>query len=212
VPTPSSQADVIEAARELHVDLADDIWNRLAIHVAQLRKWQRAINLVGPSTLADAWHRHVLDSLQLLPLIPATARRLVDLGSGAGFPGLVIAVARPDLAVTLIEADARKAAFLAETARLIAPATHITATRIETLAAQPADVVTARALAPLSNLLAWASKFTSDPTICLFHKGERLDDELTAARVRWMMDIDRVPSVTAPGAAILRVARLRSRR
>jgi 16S rRNA (guanine527-N7)-methyltransferase len=204
--------DAADAARTLGIDLPPIAWERLATHVAHLEKWQRAINLVGRATMPDVWRRHVLDSLQLLPLIPTAARTLVDLGSGAGFPGLVLAAAHPDLAVSLIEADTRKAAFLTEAARLVAPATRIVATRIESADPLPADVITARAMAPLDKLLDWAAIFASDPTICLFHKGERLDDELTQAQRRWMMEIDRVPSVTAPGAAILRVARLRSRR
>ena len=204
--------DVVAEAQRIGIILPDDVWDRLAAHVALLRKWQPAINLVGPATLPDVWRRHVLDSLQLLPQIPTTAERLVDLGSGAGFPGLVIAIARPDLSVTLIEADSRKAAFLAECARATAPRTRIITARIESLPPEPADVVTARALAPLAKLFDWAAKFVSDPAICLFHKGKGLDDELTAAQRHWMMDIDRVPSVTAPDATILRVARLRPRR
>lgn len=206
------QAATVETAAQLGVNLPSAVWDRLAVHVQLLRKWQPAINLVSPATLDDAWHRHVLDSLQLLPLIPQEAHTLVDLGSGAGFPGLVIAVARPNLAIRLIEADARKSVFLAEVSRAVAPNVTILTTRIEAAPPEPADVVTARALAPLSKLLEWASRFVADPTICLFHKGERVDNELTEAERRWMMDIDRVPSVTAPGAAILRVARLRSRR
>jgi 16S rRNA (guanine527-N7)-methyltransferase len=137
---------------------------------------------------------------------------LVDLGSGAGFPGLAIAAARPDLAVRLVEADKRKSAFLAEVARVEALNAIVLAARIEAIPAEPADIITARALAPLPQLLEWSHKFVTDPTICLFHKGEGLDNELTEARQHWMMDLDRVPSVTAPGAAILRVARLRPRR
>jgi 16S rRNA (guanine527-N7)-methyltransferase len=147
-----------------------------------------------------------------LPLIPDTASTLIDLGSGAGFPGLVLAATRPGLAVRLIESDSRKCAFLREAARAMGTSPAIINARIEDAPADPADIVTARALAPLPKLLSWAQKFVADPTICLFHKGKGLEGELTQAKSRWIMEVDRVPSVTAPGAAILRVARLRSRR
>ncbi|TXL73001.1 16S rRNA (guanine(527)-N(7))-methyltransferase RsmG [Vineibacter terrae] len=204
--------DIAGAVAQLGLSLPEDVWRGLEIHVGALLKWQRSINLVSRSTLDEVWTRHVLDSLQLLPLIPAGARTLVDLGSGAGFPGLVVAIARPDLSVRLVESDNRKAVFLGEVARQAAPTTVIVNKRIEAAAPDPADVITARALAPLPELLDWAHRFTIDPTICLFHKGRSIDDELTDAERRWMMTMDRVPSVTAPDAAILRVARLRPRR
>lgn len=207
-----NRTQTIEAALQLGLDLSEDAWRRLDIHVQLLEKWQSAINLVGRSTLADVWRRHVLDSLQVIPFIPPQAKIVVDLGSGAGFPGLVIAAVRQNLDVRLIEADGRKAAFLGEVARAAAPNATILNARIEAVQAFPAEVVTARALAPLSLLLEWSRKFATDPAICLFHKGENLERELTDAQADWMMDVDRVPSITAPGAAIVRVARLRSRR
>jgi 16S rRNA (guanine527-N7)-methyltransferase len=206
------RSDIADALTPLGVILSDEVWRGLEAHVRLLEKWQPAINLVGKSTLADIWQRHILDSLQILPLIPPSAQTLIDLGSGAGFPGLVVATARPDLAVRLVESDGRKAAFLGEVARSAAPNAVVLNARIDAVPAVPADVVTARALAPLTTLLEWADRFRSDPAICLFHKGESLDAELTEARQHWMMDVDRVPSLTAPGAAIVRVAHLRPRR
>jgi 16S rRNA (guanine527-N7)-methyltransferase len=209
--TPGAKA-ARQRAESLGIALGDEAWNRLGLQVETLQKWQTKINLVAKSTLPDIWHRHVLDSLQLLPLLPADAKRVVDLGSGAGFPGLVLAIARPDLDVILIEADQRKSAFLLEAARIAGIPVRVVTGRLEKVPPTPADVVTARALAPLSKLLEWAAKFQHGHTICLFHKGEGLDNELTEASQHWMMDLDRVPSVTAPGAAIVRVARLRPRR
>jgi 16S rRNA (guanine527-N7)-methyltransferase len=176
-----------------------------------LRKWQRSINLVGRSTLDDLERRHFDDSLQLLSLLPSGARTLIDLGSGAGFPGLVIAAERPDIAVTLVESDQRKAAFLIEAARTIAPNASVKASRIEALVPFPVDVVTARALAPLPKLLSWAAPFATDPAICLFHKGANVDTELTEAARDWMMDVQRVPSLTEQNASILRISQLRPR-
>ncbi|MBX3499759.1 MAG: 16S rRNA (guanine(527)-N(7))-methyltransferase RsmG [Alphaproteobacteria bacterium] len=184
---------------------------KLQTYAALLRKWQRSINLVGRSTLDDLERRHFDDSLQLLGLLPENTRTLIDLGSGAGFPGLVIAAERPEIAVTLVEADQRKAAFLIEVARAIAPNASVKAARIEALEPFPVDVVTARALAPLPKLLAWAAPFATDPAICLFHKGVNVDSELTEAARDWMMDVQRVPSATEPGASILRISRLRPR-
>jgi 16S rRNA (guanine527-N7)-methyltransferase len=184
---------------------------KLQTYAALLRKWQPSINLVGRSTLNDLERRHFEDSLQLLPLLPPHTRTLLDIGSGAGFPGLVIAAERPDLTVVLVEADQRKVAFLMEVARTIAPNAAVKAARIESLAPFPVDVVTARALAPLPKLLSWAAPFAADPAICLFHKGATVGAELTEAQRDWMMDVQRVPSVTAPEASILRVSRLRPR-
>lgn len=205
------RAIVADAAR-LGLSLSENVWQRLEAHVTLLEKWLPAINLIGKSTRTDIWHRHVLDSLQLLPLIPPEARTVADLGSGAGFPGLVIAAARPELVVRLFEADGRKAAFLRQAASEMAEKAAVMAVRIEAVPVEPVDIVTARALAPLPKLLGWAAKFVTDPAICLFHKGAGVDNELTAARRDWMMDVDRVPSATAPDAAILRIARLQSRR
>lgn len=184
---------------------------KLQTYAELLRKWQRSINLVGRSTLDDLERRHFDDSLQLLPLLPPEAKSLIDLGSGAGFPGLVIAAERPEIAVTLVESDQRKAAFLMEVARAIAPNATVKAVRVEALTPFAVDVVTARALAPLPKLLAWAAPFAIDPAICLFHKGANVDAELTEAARDWMMDVQRVPSVTEQGASILRISQLRPR-
>jgi len=178
-----------------------------------LAKWQRAINLVGPTTLADAWNRHILDCAQLVPLVPSGAKSLVDLGSGAGFPGLVVAALRPNLDVTLIEADARKAAFLGEAARRMGlkKQPKIVVARAELAPPAAADVVTARALAPLSQLLAWADRHRSSTAICLFHMGKGWQAELTEATKAW--DIPHTPhaSITNSDSVILCIGRYRAR-
>jgi len=125
---------------------------RLNTYAELLRKWQRSINLVGPKTLDDLWNRHFVDSAQLLPLIPPTARVLVDFGSGAGFPGLVLAILGM-AEVHLIESDQRKATFLREVARATGTPVTVHAKRIEQVTPFPADIVSARALAPLGDLL-----------------------------------------------------------
>src|SRR5690349_5193773 len=178
---------------------------RLDAYAALLRKWQPTINLVGPRTLGDLWTRHFVDSAQLFPLIPSEARVLVDLGSGAGFPGLVLAILGvPE--VHLIESDQRKATFLREAARATQAPVTVHAKRIEQVSPFPADVVSARALAPLTDLLALASPFLTPDAVCIFPKGQQASDELTAAAKTWNIKVDRIQSITDPGATILRVS------
>ena len=182
-----------------------------------LAKWQKTINLVGPKTLPEVWTRHFLDSAQLAPLVPAQARTLTDLGSGAGFPGLVLAILLPQLSVRLVESDARKAAFLAEAARATLGPDQAKAriaiirARAEDLDPAPQNVVTARALAPLERLLGWAEPCLSDGTICLFPKGAEAASELTEAAKGWTMEIGRHESLTDPRATILELRHVRRR-
>lgn len=180
---------------------------RLTVLVETLERWQKAINLIGRSTVADIWARHIADSAQLTPLIPDSAKTLADLGSGGGFPGLVIAALRPDLEITLIEADARKAAFLGEAARRmeLARLPRIVIGRIEAVAPVEADVVTARALAPLTQLLEWADRHRTDTAICLFHKGKDWQGEISEAMKVWDFSPQSITSVTNSDAVILRI-------
>ena len=178
---------------------------RLEGFAALLAKWQRAINLVAPDSFPDLWRRHMLDSAVLYPLIPSEARTLVDLGSGAGFPGLVLAIMGiPE--VHLLESDTRKCAFLAEAARLFASGrVKVHRGRIETAPPIAADVVTARALAALPDLLAYASRFLKEDGICLFLKGRRVEDELTLVGQTWTMAADRLPNPAESSGIILRI-------
>ena len=184
--------------------MSEDRLRRLVGLVAQ---WSPKINLVGRRDIPLLWERHVEDSLTLAPLIPPATAFAIDLGSGAGFPGLVLAIAT-GIGFTLIEADARKAAFLREAIRLTqAPATVINA-RIETARPAPAPLGTARALAPLDRLLGLALPHLAPGGVCLFPKGEMVEAELTAARRLWHMDVVRSPAA-APGASILKVSNIR---
>jgi 16S rRNA (guanine527-N7)-methyltransferase len=181
--------------------------DRLQALVELLALWNKRINLVAPSTLAEVWRRHILDSAQLAPLFPAEAGPHVDLGSGAGFPGLVLAIVRA-APVHLIEADARKCAYLREAARLTGAAIEIHNTRIERVAAFPAGIITARALAPLPALIDLAAPFLAPATLCLFLKGRSAAQELTQAQQAWNMQASLVPSLSDPAAAILRLEKL----
>lgn len=176
--------------------------------VALLRKWNARVNLVAPADLDHLWPRHIEDALQLVALVPSGAARGIDLGSGAGFPGLVLAIAT-GLPFDLIEADQRKAAFLREAARITRAPVRVRASRIEEAAVEPAPLVTARGLAPLPRLLPLvAPKLRSGGTALLL-KGASYETELTAARREWQMTADAVPSRTAAGAVILRITGLR---
>lgn len=181
---------------------------RLRRYADTLIKWQNSINLVAPDSLKDLWRRHMLDSAQLGAHLPPQAKCLVDLGSGAGFPGLVLAVlGTPN--VHLIEVDARKCVFLAEAARAagLTPGQNpvIHRARIEDVAGIHAGVVTARACAPLERLLGYAEPFLAPDTLCLFLKGGRVEEELTAAEKTWRMVVERIPSLSDASGTILRI-------
>ncbi|MGA3307282.1 MAG: 16S rRNA (guanine(527)-N(7))-methyltransferase RsmG [Xanthobacteraceae bacterium] len=181
---------------------------RLDRFVAELMAWQRRINLIASSTEPVLWTRHVADSLQLLALAPQ-ARIWADLGSGGGFPGLVIACAladTPGARVHLIESNAKKAAFLREAARATGAPALVHAARIEDFvenAPEPIDVVTARALAPLTELLSMAYPLLKKGAHGLFPKGQDVAGELTEAAKCWKIQASLVPSRTDPKARIV---------
>jgi len=184
---------------------------RLETLLDLLARWTRRINLVAPSTLAEpdrGWARHVLDSAQLAPLIPARARRLVDLGSGAGFPGLVLAIlGAPD--PHLIESDQRKAAFLREAARATGTTVTVHAARLESVAPLGGDVITARALAPLADLLPLVLRHRTPDGLALLPKGRDVETELTACRDQWIMRLSSRPAQGDPAGRILVIQEIR---
>lgn len=185
---------------------------RLEAYADLLTDWNARHNLVARSTLPDLWRRHMWDSAQILPLIPETASSLADLGSGAGFPGLVLAaLLRDRVAVTLHEATAKKCAFLAAAAERMDVAVTIRNARMEDLPPQPFDVVTARACAPLPLLLDYAHRFMGPNSVCLFLKGQSVGSELTEATKYWKMEATQTPSATDPSGAIVTVKKLGSR-
>lgn len=200
-----------DRAALLPPDVSRETVGQLEALVEILTKWQKTINLIGKTTLDDVWTRHIVDSAQLAPLIPAEAKSLADLGSGAGFPGLVLAALRPDLDVMLIESDARKCAFLGEAGRRMGlkKQPKLVVARLEIAPPAQADVVTARALAPLKQLLVWADRHRrndgSGPAICLFHKGKGWQAELTEARRDWDIEATPIPSTTDRDAVLLRI-------
>ena len=223
-------------------DVSRETLGRLKTYEKLLRQWQKAVNLVAPATLADVWHRHFADSAQLLPLAPPGPNHWIDLGSGGGFPGLVIAIlltdspssrprgegtdvprggdgtpeAVPPSRVTLIESDARKAAFLREVTRQTAiPAgvavdilsTRVESARIKVNGSLP-RVICARALAPLDRLLELAAPLSPPGTTGLYLKGKTVAQELRAAEKMWNFNVELIPSVTDRDGRIAVITRL----
>jgi 16S rRNA (guanine527-N7)-methyltransferase len=190
-------------------NVSRETFSRLETYDALLRKWQAKINLVAKDSLQDLWRRHFLDSAQLLPLLPPGNDPITDLGSGAGFPGLILAI-MTERAVHLVDSDQRKGAFLLECARQtgVLDRVKVHTTRIEAAQAWPAPIITARALASLDQLLAWAEPYLMPQTVCLFLKGAKAEDELTAAGASWNMAAERHGSLTDPSGVILRLSNI----
>ena len=190
-------------------DVSRETVARLEVHRALLEAWNRRINLVSRATLSDAWHRHFADSAQLWALRPQGTLRWLDMGAGAGFPGLVIgAIAAdkaPELQVTLVESDQRKAAFLRTAVREADLRVTVLDRRMEDLPPQGADVISARAVAPLAVLLGHAEKHRRPEGICLFPKGETVHKEIADAKIRWRFEQELHPSLTDARGAIVEI-------
>jgi len=187
-----------------HVVVSRETQIRLESYADLLIRWNRVHNLIGSSTIRDIWSRHIVDSAQLLPLLPKTSIRLADIGTGAGFPGLVLALlgVRP---VYLIEKDQKKAAFLREAARITASEAVVLACDVRCLGNLDVDIVTARAVAPLTLLLDFASEFRTVEQGCLFLKGQNVDAELTQAAKAWHMEVEVFESMTDGAGRIVQV-------
>jgi 16S rRNA (guanine527-N7)-methyltransferase len=185
---------------------------RLATYRDLLLRWNATINLVSARTASEIDHRHIADSLQLLPLLPE-AGPIADLGSGAGLPGLVLAAALPKRDIHLVESDRRKAAFLIDAAaRMGLAKVKVHAQRIEDVILPPITALTARALAPLDGLLGFAARFLAPGGVAIFPKGRTAEQELTSAAAHWHFTIERFDSRTDPEATILRLSEIRRAR
>ena len=192
------------------LDVSRETLGRLKDLEALVRKWTPRINLVSQASLPDLWERHMRDSAQIYALAPAT-ESWVDLGSGGGFPGLVVAALAMDVSpsrVTLIESDGRKAAFLRTAIRELSLPARVLAQRIEDAPPQSAGVISARALAPLPRLLDLAAPHLGPGGVAFFAKGAARDAEIFEARARWRFSLSETPSITNPEAAVLRIERI----
>ncbi len=188
------------------------VLEKLERYAATLIQWRARMNLVGRSTLPELWQRHMLDSAQLVELIPSGVRTAVDLGSGAGFPGLVVAIiaapTHPALRLHLIESDRRRAAFLAQVIGDTGAPAEVHAVAIEKAPALAPEIIMARACAPLSRLLSYAARFWQPHTTGLFLKGQDVEEELTEARKSWRLDFELIPSRSHTSGKILKVSGL----
>ncbi len=192
------------------MNVSRETFLRLETYHQLLQVWQRNINLVAASTLPHAWERHFEDSLQLLSYLPLEETSLVDLGSGAGFPGLVLAIARPEtLKVTLVESDFKKCLFLETVSRETKTKVTLLRKRIESCQGDiKADVVTARGLSPLPLLLEYASSFMKENSTALFLKGKEAQQEIQEALKKWEFDLEIFPSLTDSRSSILKIKHL----
>ena len=199
-------ADVVQS------DVSRETIDRLTRFQDLLKKWNPVINLVGKQTIADSWNRHVLDSAQLLPIAGPSAKTWTDLGSGGGLPAIVISILakdlRPSLHVTMLESDQRKAAFLRTVISDLGINAVALPVRIENAESQQSDIVSARALAPLPELLAYAQCHLKPDGQALFPKGASSDAEVEQAKRLWTFDLARHKSVTNDQATILEIGRL----
>mgnify|MGYP001366136982 FL=1 len=192
--TPGQVCELLNVSRET-ID-------KFRMYLTLLEKWQRRINLVSNSTLADAWRRHILDSGQLAAYCPPQTRHILDVGSGAGFPGLVLAI-MGGVMVDLVESDQRKAVFLSTVVRELGLSAKVHSQRIETMPNLCADVITARALAPLPKLLNLIETQVSPECVCLFLKGASVEDELTNLQSYSTMICETHPSLSGSTGVVL---------
>ena len=187
--------------------------SKLQQYNQMLHKWQKAINIVSPSTLNDSLNRHFIDSLQILPLLPKNTKTLYDLGSGGGFPGMVLAIASENISVSLIESDRKKCSFLSSVSRETNSPSTVINKRIEETSLPAPDVVTARALADLKTLFSWCEEWAAqNPDLVLvFPKGRTADEEIAQAQAEYDFTYDKVASKTSDESTIIIVHKLNSK-
>ncbi len=203
-------ADVVTAFDRLGLDGAQR--EALARYVAVLERWRQRINLIGPADAAEIWRRHVLDSAQAWAHIDDPSRPLLDLGSGAGLPGLILAALGAE-DVTLVDSDQRKAVFLREAAREIGVKPEVVAMRFDAALAATRRryaIVTGRAVAPLARLTPVLAQALAADGYALLHKGASVEKELTEARKTWTMQSAIYPSVTGSGGVLIKIWDLRA--
>ena len=184
------------------LNVSRETMSQLEAYLALLEKWQRQINLVANSTMVDVWQRHILDSAQLIKFYPPDTKKILDVGSGAGFPGLVLAI-MGNVEVDLVESDQRKAIFLSTVIRSLGLSAKVHNQRIETLPNLAPDVITARALAPVSKLMKLIENQISLDTVCLFLKGASVEDELTELQTYSTMVAVNHPSLSGANGVVL---------
>lgn len=197
------------AVLKANKNVSRETMERLDIYAALLNKWNPAINLVAKSTLAGMWTRHFLDSAQIFDLAPPSSKHWVDIGTGGGFPGMVVAIlaaeTRPNQQTTLVESDLRKATFLRTVARKTGVRVNVLSERIENVLGMGVDVLSARALAPLTQLLSHADQHLGKKGIALFLKGAHHREEMSEALKTWRFEVEEIQSTTDTQAVVLKI-------
>ena len=197
-------------------NVSRETYDKLKLCQQALCEWQNKFNLVSKNSLEDAWNRHFLDSAQLFPLLPSTAKSLVDLGSGAGFPGMVLAVMAtektPYLKLTLVESITKKTLYLNHLKQICGCTNvEIINDRIEKLTGKTFDVVTARAVTALTDLLTYAYPLLKKDGVCIFPKGRSYEEEIKQTEKKWNFEYQVVPSTTAEDGVILMIKKLKNK-
>lgn len=196
----------------LNFDVSRETLERIEHYESLILKWTKRINLVSKSTLNELRDRHIVDSAQIFPLLPPNAAHLADFGSGGGLPAVVLATLakqhRPELKFSLVESDLRKATFLRQCSREMDLGLDVHSCRAEDLGALNADVISARALAPLGLLLELTFPHMAEGAVALFPKGQKTEEELAQVQGSWSFDLERFPSQTSPDSTILRLQRI----
>ncbi len=186
---------------------------KLERYCQSLIEWQQKFNLVSKNTLNDIWSRHIEDSAQIFEHIPQKSKKLLDIGSGAGFPGMVIAIMSaektPYLNITLVDSVLKKTVYLNHVKEISDLSnTNILNCRMEKLSGQKFDVITARAVTSLDNLLEYSSPILSKNGICIFLKGRSYKEEIAAAKHNWNFDCQEIPSRTSDDGKILIISNI----
>jgi 16S rRNA (guanine527-N7)-methyltransferase len=190
--------DWLNVSRETH--------EKLIAYCHQIERWNRSINLVSKSSVDQIWQRHLLDSAQIYRF-GATDGLWLDIGSGGGLPGIVMSILGAD--IVLVESDQRKATFLRETARVLGLSLRVLNDRVESISPMGAKTLSARALAPLTTLLEYATYHLQDSGVAVFSKGKTAQSEIDEARKTWRFDCDMKESLTDPLAAVLVIKHIR---
>lgn len=195
------------------INVSRETIEHLELYAGMLIEWNAIHNLVSKNSLPYLWQRHILDSAQLARYVPDTALSLVDLGSGAGFPGLVLSEMlreRPGFRTVLFEATGKKCRFLEAVAERLGLEIEVRNARVETAQPEKFDVITARALAPLDELFAYTQRFFGDKSVALFNKAQNIGVELTNTHKSWKMNSYQHPSISDPRGIILEVRELQN--
>ena len=197
-------------------NVSRETFELLKAYKASLVEWQKKFNLVSNSSLEDCWNRHFVDSAQLFKFIPKDAKTLLDFGSGAGFPAMVLAIKKkkktPYLKISLVESIAKKTLYLNEVKKNCGLDVEILNQRIESLPHKKVDVITSRAMASLKELLKYTQAFCSEKTVCIFPKGKKYAEEIEEARKDWNFDCQIFDSETSDEGKILVIKNLLKKR